>query len=100
MSIATVHYLSMNLDKGYITGDFEVTEDIDTPYVFNSLRPGVEYIVDWGDEESDTGTAAADGTLELSHTFASPGTYQIQLVNGDKVVASATVTVVIAIDTD
>ena len=60
--------------------------------------------MDWGDESTGGDEANADGVIEISHTYAVPGVYEVTVKNdeisSDNIVARATVTVLLFVDTD
>lgn len=48
-------------------------------YTFRGLPTGRTLTVDWGDGSAPTTASAGDGSVRVSHTYASTGTFQIGL---------------------
>lgn len=100
MSIATVHYLSMNVRDGGIALDHPGTdyEDASYTYELTSLQPDTDYTIDWGDESTSAVTTDGEGLASVTHTYADPGTYEIVVTRDDTDQVAAVESVVIAID--
>lgn len=49
MSLATVHYLSMNVRNGKITVPATITAGVDNTYTVTSTTPNTAYYINWGD---------------------------------------------------
>jgi hypothetical protein len=49
MSLATVHYLSMNARNGKITVPDTITSGVDNTYTITSTSPNTAYYINWGD---------------------------------------------------
>jgi hypothetical protein len=95
MSIATVHYLSMNVHSGQVTLPATPTHGVAGSFTFASLTPSLGHTVNWGDATANsTGTTDTNGSLTVSHTYSAAGTYTIVVTEtvGGRVVASKAVT--------
>jgi hypothetical protein len=94
MGIATIHYLSINARDGR-PGPVPSpnVQAIEYTYSVDSLQADTEYSVFWGDGDDELVTTDSDGTLEATHTYANPDSYNIQVKSGSKVVAKFTAVV-------
>lgn len=82
MSIASIHYLSMNDRSGSVSGDFTPFVGFETTYHFYSLLPGEDYTVVWGDGTADTLASSDLDTADFVavHNYETSGTYEMQLI--------------------
>ena len=96
MSIATVHYLSMNTGGGQITIP-AVTHAVSATFTGASLTPSLSHKIVCGDGTSDTTlTTSGTGTFSTTHTYTTAGTYNMvmsetasgRVVSRDPVVAA------------
>lgn len=96
MSVATVHYLSMNVRDGIVTYTAPVNATVSETFTFDRLQPSTGYTVSWGDASGNsTFTSNASGTGSAAHTYATTGSKTITVTNTTtgQVVAVLTFTV-------
>jgi hypothetical protein len=95
MSLATVHYLSMNVHSGQITLPAPDVHGNSVTFTAGSLAPSTSHTIAWGDTNTSTVTTNSSGQLSTTHTYASAGTYTMQITEttGGRVVGRATVVV-------
>ena len=81
MTIAAVHYLSMNVKNGRITLP-TVTVDSSASFPFTSLAASTAYTIDWGDGGATTAaTTNGSGAVTKTHTYTTPGSYTLRMTN-------------------
>jgi hypothetical protein len=94
MSLATVHYLSMNVRDGRLVFPESPTETISGTYTFSSLPASTAHTIFWGDTTNTAVTTDADGSVSSAKTYAVAGDYTITVTNAaGKVVVGEVVTV-------
>lgn len=77
MSIATVHYLSMNTPSGRLVQP-TVLQAASGTYTASSLAPSTSHTIVWGDATANTVVSTdSNGNLSTTHTYTLPGTYTI-----------------------
>ena len=83
------------------TGQTTLIEGNEITLAIDLVDPGaddtINFIVDWGDGDSETLSDLSPGEIQLAHTYADDGTYQIQYTtqDDDGLVVAGTHTVVI-----
>lgn len=82
-------------EDGTIVADGDVVVDVEETFTLASLSPEYEYVIDWGDESTNsTVTTDIDGGATAAHTFTAADTYTVQVLTGTHVSASVEVTVI------
>jgi hypothetical protein len=99
MGIATVHYLSMNVQAGTITNPGAVNATVSETFTFTGMSESAPYTIVWGDATANTAvTSDASGVITQAHTYATVGSKTINVYNGTdtsgNAVATLTFTVV------
>jgi hypothetical protein len=96
MSIASVHYLSMNTPSGRVTAPTPEYGGFQYTYSVDSLAVSTAHDIAWGDSNTDASVSTnGSGVLSHTHTYAAPGTYEIVVTEhtGGRKVAQESVTV-------
>lgn len=83
MSVATTHYLSMNVGRGKtVAAAPPVSAATSETFNFTGLGNTLGYTIIWGDGTANgTFTSSGTGTGSAAHTYAAVGTYTITVYN-------------------
>lgn len=94
MGIATVHYLSMNVLDGKVSGTSPGTQGIQYTYNLTNLQPSTAYTIVWGDSTSNTSvTTNSSGAGSATHTYVDAGSYTVTVKLGTRNVAKTEIVV-------